>query len=84
MQAQAASCARYHQWCSTMTRDRIESFGGRRFLLSLGAGIATTVLTWFGKVDGAVYATVVLGTVGVYVAGNTYQKTQGESGNHAG
>lgn len=57
-------------------RNRIEEFGGRRFILALGAGVMTTILTWFGKVDGAVYATVVLGTVGVYVAGNTYQKTR--------
>lgn len=52
------------------------SFGGRRFLLTLGCGIATSVLLWFGKIDGTVYATVVLGTVGAYIAGNTFQKVK--------
>jgi len=50
----------------------------RRFLLSAGCGIATTALVWAGKIDGAVYATVVLGTVGAYIAGNTVQKVKGK------
>jgi len=52
----------------------LTTFGGRRFLLTLGCGIATTWLTWFGKIDGAVYATVVIGTVGAFITGATAQK----------
>lgn len=50
------------------------SLGGRRFVLTLGCGIATTVLTWFGRIDGGTYATVIIATVGAYIAGNTAQK----------
>lgn len=59
-----------------MIRKMIESAGGRRFVLCVGADLATTVLQWFGKLDpaGSTYALVILGTVGVYVTGNTAQK----------
>ena len=54
-------------------RDMIETSGGRRFLLALGSGAATTALQWFGKLDpaGSTYAMVVIGTVAAYITGNT-------------
>jgi len=57
-------------------RERMELSGGRRFLLTIGAGIASTVLQWYGKLDaaGSTYAMIVLGTVAAYIGGNTYQK----------
>ena len=59
-----------------MIRSAIESTGGRRFLLAMGAGITTTVLQWFGKLDpsGSTYAMVVIATVAAYITGNTVQK----------
>ena len=56
----------------------IESSGGRRFLLALGAGISTTGLQWFGKLDaaGTTYAMVVIGTVAAYITNNTIQKVK--------
>lgn len=58
-------------------RKLIETTGGRRFLIALGAGVATTLLQWFGKLDAAgnTYQWVVNGVVLTYVAGNTIQKS---------
>ena len=55
-------------------RQTIESVGGRRFLMAMGAGITATVLVWFAKISGDVYQWIVLGTVGAYIVGNTAQK----------
>lgn len=54
----------------------IESFGGKRFILTLGCGIVTSVLVWFGKISDAVYATVIIATVGAYIAGETTEKVK--------
>lgn len=54
-------------------------FGGRRFVISMGAGIMTTVLQWFGKLDpaGTTYALVIAATVGAYIAGGTVDNKNG-------
>lgn len=52
----------------------IIDYGGRRFLLTLGCGIVTALLMWFGKIDSNTYALVEIGTVGAYIAGNVAQK----------
>lgn len=59
-------------------RAAIETTGGRRFIMAMGAGITTTVLQWFGKLDpaGSTYAMVVIGTVVAYITGNTIQKSK--------
>lgn len=56
----------------------IETFGGRRFLVTLGCGIATTLLQFLGKLDpaGSTYSLVVISTVGAYITGNTVQKVK--------
>ena len=51
----------------------LKALGGRRFLLTLGCGLATTALCWFGKIDGATYAMVIVGTVGAYIGGNVFE-----------
>lgn len=52
----------------------IESLGGRKFVMTLGCGLATTLLTWFGKIDAATYSLVIVATVGAYITGNVVQK----------
>lgn len=61
-------------------RDWLSSLGGRRFLLSLGAGVATTVLSWYAKITPEIYRDVVLGTVGMYIGGSTFQKVKQTGG----
>lgn len=50
--------------------------GGRKFFLTLGCGIACTLLVWFAKITDAVFATIILGTVGAYITGNVYQASK--------
>lgn len=49
--------------------------GGRRFVLTVGAGIATTVLQWFGKLDpaGMAYTATIGATVAAYITGQAYE-----------
>lgn len=56
----------------------ITRLGGRRFLLTLGCGMATTLLQYLGKLDpaGSTYALVVVGTVGAYITGDTFQQVK--------
>lgn len=52
------------------------TIGGRKFFITLGCGVATTVLQFFGKLDaaGSTYALVIVATVGAYITGNVAQK----------
>jgi predicted metal-binding transcription factor (methanogenesis marker protein 9) len=63
-------------WTPSNIRNWFAAFGGRRFVLSLGAGICTTLLAWYAKITPEIYRDVVLGTVGLYIAGNTVQKVK--------
>lgn len=53
--------------------------GGRRFVVTMGAVIMTTVLQYMGKLDpaGAAYSMVIIGTVGAYIAGGTIDNKTG-------
>jgi hypothetical protein len=51
-------------------------FGGNRCGITLGCGIATTLLCFFGKITGDVYAMVTIATVGAYIAGRTTQSVR--------
>lgn len=55
----------------------LETCGGRRFLMTMGCGIACTVLVWFAKITDAVFRDIVIATVAAYIAGNTFQKVKG-------
>jgi len=54
----------------------VNRLGGRKFLATLVVGVSTATLTWYGKIDGATYAMVILGTVGSFIGGNVYGKVR--------
>lgn len=51
--------------------------GGRKFTGCLLANIAASVLCYLGKISGAEYEVIVLGTWGAYITGNVWQARQG-------
>lgn len=51
-------------------------YGGRRFVLTVGAGIVYTALRIFDKLDIAGYVTLQVATVAVYIGANTVQKVK--------
>lgn len=55
-------------------RDFITALGGRRFVLTVGAGAVNSFLRWHDKIDVSAYTTLIMGTVGVYIVGNVAQK----------
>lgn len=57
--------------------------GGRRFFLAFGAGVMTTILQWFGKLDpsGNTYSWVIIGTVGAYISGATFEQIKSKPNN---
>lgn len=59
-----------------MIRQALETSGGRRYVMAMGAGITCTVLVWFGKITPEVFQWTVLGTVAAYITGNTFQKVK--------
>lgn len=54
--------------------------GGRRFVMTVGCGIACTVLVWHAKISDSIFRDIIIATVAVYIAGNTYQKVKGSTG----
>lgn len=48
--------------------------GGRRFFLTVGAGIVHTALLWFGKLSGEQFVMLTMSTVAVYIGANTAGK----------
>lgn len=54
--------------------ESIARCGGRRFTLSLGAGIVTTLLLIAGYISEGVYADLIIATVAAYIVGNGAQK----------
>lgn len=55
--------------------------GGRRFILALGAGLMTTLLQWFGKLDpaGGTYAIVIGSTMAAYITGNVVESVKAQT-----
>lgn len=58
----------------------LETSGGRRFFLALGAGVTASFLLWHGKLDSQNYALIVISTVGAFIAGNSWEKVKTKNG----
>lgn len=54
----------------------LETFGGRRFLMTMGCGVACTVLVWHAKITDAIFRDIIIATVAAYIAGNVVQKVK--------
>ena len=52
----------------------LETFGGRRFLMTMGCGISCTALVWYAKISDAIFRDIIIATVACYIAGNVAQK----------
>lgn len=48
--------------------------GGRRFVLTVGCALVCTALLCAGRITPEIFRDLILGTVAVYIAGNTWQK----------
>lgn len=55
--------------------------GGRRFALTLGAGMVTSLLLYLDKLDSAAYASIIIATVGAYIAGDAFEHKQNVKAN---
>jgi hypothetical protein len=53
-----------------------DTIGGRRFIMTMGCGIACTVLVWHSKISDAIFRDIVIATVAAYIAGNVVQKVK--------
>lgn len=54
--------------------DLREALGGRRFLLSVGAGVVNSLLFAFGCMTEGGYITLTLATVGTYIGANVTER----------
>lgn len=52
----------------------MERYASRKFILAMLTLLSASLLVYFGKIDGGVYATVVVAAVGAYLAANVTQK----------
>ena len=50
------------------------ALGGRRFIACSGAGIVSTVLLVLHYLDPANFQYIIIGTVGAYIAGNSFER----------
>lgn len=54
--------------------ERLEALISRKFLLAVLSLVVCTVLVWLDEIDDGVFATVMVATVGAYLAANVAQK----------
>ena len=58
-------------------REKIEEFGGRRFLLTFASLWVCSSLLMGGYIGESIYRDIVIATVAAYITGNTVQKLKG-------
>ena len=56
----------------------ITRLGGRRFVMTMGCGIACTALVYFGKISDATFSYIIIATVATYIGGGTVDKFSGK------
>lgn len=54
--------------------DGISRCGGRRFVMTIGAGLVNTLLLMCGYIGEQSYVTLTIATVAAYIGANTVQK----------
>lgn len=54
-------------------RDLLDAFGGRRFVLTMGAGVVHTGLRIADLISQEIYRDLTIATVGVYIGASTTQ-----------
>lgn len=63
-----------------MTPERVlvwrEAFGGRRFIMTVAAGIIHTLLMISGVISEQTYMALTMATVAAYITANTYEKVK--------
>lgn len=59
---------------STVIEPKGSRYGSRKFLLSCFSVLSASVLVWFGHIESVGYVSVMVGTAGIYISGNVYQK----------
>jgi len=52
------------------------SLGGRKFILTMGCGVISTILLWFGKLTSGDFVMITSFTVGAYIAGGTIENVK--------
>jgi hypothetical protein len=58
-----------------------ETVGGRKFFLTIGCGIVSTVLLWYGKLTSGDFVMLAGFTVGAYIAGGTIENIKDKNVN---
>ena len=61
---------------STSLSSIMYNSGGRRFIVTLLALTSAHWLAWYAHISGDAYAIAVVGTVGAFIAGVSYQKVK--------
>lgn len=56
----------------------IDRLGGRKFIMVAVTGFSLCVLVWFEKIADGVFESVMIATVGFYIAGNVVQKVKSD------
>jgi hypothetical protein len=54
----------------------VKRFTSRKFILAVLSLLSVSALVWFGKIADGVFATVMVSTVGAYLAANVIQKAK--------